>query len=61
MHRHMAVDDMSVVALYLEGIENTVAYGLVESQLEIITLLFLVGLGILEELALKGGHLRFVE
>ena len=43
MYRHMAIDDMAIVALALEGIENPVANLLRVAQLEVISFFLLEG------------------
>ena len=61
MHGHVAVDDMPILSLHLEGIEDAVADFLRVAQFEIIAFLFLIGFLVLEEVTFKGGHLRLVE
>ncbi len=58
---HVAVDDVAVVAFHLEGVEDAVADLGGVAKLEVVALLFLVGLLVFEEIALEGGHLGLVE
>ena len=57
MNGNVAVDDVTGLTLYAEGIENAVANLLAVAQLEVVALLLLIGLLVAKEIALEGGHL----
>ena len=57
----MSVDDMTIVALHLKRIEDTVAHFFRIAQFEVVAFFFLVGLLVLEEIAFKSSHFRFVK
>lgn len=61
MNRHMAIDDVAVVASDAKGIENVVDHLSVITQAEVVAFLLMPRLAVGEEVALIGCHLRLVE
>ena len=57
----MAVDNVPVFALNIEGIKNAVNHRLVVSQRKVVAFFLLMRFFFGDEITFEGGHLRFVE
>ena len=61
MNRHVAIDDVAVVASDAKGIEDVIYHLPVITQAEVVAFLLMPRFAVGEEVALIGSHLRLVE